>query len=93
MGRILVLVAGWLLDNAVRRIITGAGLGIFSYVAVLALFKATITNLIQEFSNSLPVQLLQLLGLVGFDTVISAFVSVAIFLLNVNSGKLFIRKK
>lgn len=93
MGRVLVLVAGWFLDNAVRKLLMGAGLGLFSYVAVLALFKATIANLIGTLSNSLPFQLLQMLGMVGFDTVISAFVSVAIFLLNVNSGKLMIRKK
>lgn len=91
MGRLLTIISEWLLKNGVRKVLMGAGLSVVSYLAVLTAFRAAFDSLINS-SQSIPANLLNLLGLAGVDSALSAFVSVAIFILNLNSGKLAIRK-
>lgn len=92
MGRLLVLVGGWLLDNFIRRILAGAGLAIVSYLGVLALVRAAFDNMINNLS-SMPGVLLSMMGMSGIDHVLGSFISVAIFLMTLDSGKLMLRKK
>lgn len=91
MGRILTIISEWLLKNGVRKLLMGAGLSVVSYLAVLTAFRAAFDSLINS-SSSIPANLLNLLGMAGVDSALSAFISVAIFVLNLNSGKLAIRK-
>lgn len=91
MGKILAIIGEWLLRNGVKKVLAGAGLGVFSYLAVIVAIRAAFDSLISEV-NSVPRDVLELMGLSGIDTVISAFVSVAIFLMTLNNGKLVIRQ-
>lgn len=92
MARILAIISEWLLKNGVQKVLMGAGLSVVSYLAVLTAFRAAFDSLINSTSQ-LPAHLLNVLGLAGVDSALSAFVSVAVFILNLNSGKLALRKK
>ncbi|RKG29057.1 DUF2523 family protein [Acinetobacter tianfuensis] len=91
MGKIFAIVGEWLLRNGVKKVLTGAGLGVFSYLAVVTAIRSAFDSLIGEL-DSLPRDVLQLMGIYGIDFVISAFVSVAVFLLTLNNGKLIIKQ-
>lgn len=92
MGRLLAVFGEWLLKNAVQKVLLGAGLGLVSYLGILTAVRAAFDQMLNSV-NGLPADFLNLLGIYGIDFVISAFVSVAVFLLTLNSGKLAIRKK
>lgn len=91
MGKILAIVGEWLLKNGVKKVLTGAGLGVFSYLAVVTAIRSAFDSLIGEV-DSLPNDVLQLMGIYGVDLVLSAFISVAVFLLTLNNGKLVIKQ-
>ncbi|WP_151721265.1 DUF2523 family protein [Acinetobacter ursingii] len=91
MPVILATIAAWLLKNAVQRILLGAGLSIVGYLGTMAAVRAAFNAQLDSL-NGLAPNLLALMGLAGVDRVISAFVSVSIFLLTLNAGKLFLRK-
>lgn len=91
MGRLLTILSEWLLKNGVRKLLLGAGLSVASYLAVLTAFRVAFDSLINS-SHSISANLLNVLGLAGVDSALSAFVSAAIFILNLNSGKLALRK-
>lgn len=92
MGRIFANIGEWLLRNSVQKALAGAGLGVVSYLGILVAVRAAFDQLINS-TYSLPADVLQLMGLYGIDHVLSTFVSVAVFLLTLNSGKLAIRAK
>ncbi len=48
MGKLLVLIGGWLLDNFIRRILAGAGLAVVSYLGVLALVRTAFDSIINN---------------------------------------------
>lgn len=91
MGKILAIIGEWLLRNGVKKVLAGAGLGVFSYLAVMVAIRAAFDALLSEV-NSVPRDVLELMGLSGIDSVISAVVSVSIFLMTLNNGKLVIRQ-
>jgi len=91
MARLLVILAEWLLKNAVQKILLGAGLGIVSYLGTLSAVEFAFNSQIAGL-NGLAPDLLALMGIFGVDHNLSSFISVAIFLLTLNSGKLAIRK-
>lgn len=92
MLKFLANLSEWLLKNSVQKALSGAGLGVVSYLVVLVSVRAAFDQMINS-AYSAPAQLLNLMGIFGVDAVISAFVSVAVFLMTLNSGKLAIRKK
>ncbi|OEY92540.1 DUF2523 family protein [Acinetobacter qingfengensis] len=92
MFKIFYKILDWLLKNSVQRVLAGAGLSVVSYLAVLTAIQTAFYSLVNNV-NSISADLLQLLGLSGVDKCLSAFISVAVFLLTLNSGKLAIRKK
>jgi len=92
MGKLLAQISEWLLKNSVQKTLSGAGLGIVSYLVILVSVRAAFDKMINS-AYSGPSQLLNLMGIYGIDYVLSAFVSVAVFLMTLNSGKLAIRKK
>lgn len=92
MLKLFANLSEWLLKNSVQKILTGAGLGVVSYLVVMVSVRAAFNQLIDTVYAA-PTVLLSLMGLSGIDYVLSAFVSVAIFLMTLNSGKLSIRKK
>lgn len=81
----------WLLKNGVQKTLMGAGLGVVSYLTVLVAIRAAFDQMINSVYSA-PSSLLNLMGIFGIDYVLSSFISVAIFLLTLNSGKLAIRK-
>jgi hypothetical protein len=91
MARILIVILEWLLKNAVQKILLGAGLGIVSYLGTLSAVQFAFNSQISGL-NGLAPDLLALMGIFGVDHVLSSFISVAIFLITLNSGKLAIRK-
>lgn len=92
MLKFLAVLSGWLLKNSVQKVLSGAGLGLVSYLVILTSVRAAFDTLI-DTAYSGPAELLNLMGMSGIDYVIGGFVSVAVFLLTLNSGKLAIRKK
>lgn len=92
MLRILLIIGEWLLKNAVQRILLGAGLAIVSYMGVLVVIRATFNSLISNI-NSVAADMINLMGIYGIDYVLSSLISVSVFLLTLNSGKLALRKK
>lgn len=92
MLKFLATLTEWLLKNSVQKALSGAGLGVVSYLVVLVSVRAAFDQMINS-AYSAPAQLLNLMGIYGVDAVLSAFVSVAVFLMTLNSGKLAIRKK
>lgn len=90
MAKILTIIAEWFLKNSVKKILAGAGLGIFTYLGIVVAIRAAFDLLIQDV-NSISADVLALMGIYGIDKVISAFISVAIFLLTLNNGKLIIK--
>lgn len=91
MGKIFAIVGEWLLRNGVKKVLTGAGLGVFSYLAVVTAIRSAFDSLAGEL-QSLPRDVLNLMGIYGIDLNISAFISVAVFLLTLNNGKLIIKQ-
>lgn len=91
MGRLLAILSEWLLKNGVQKVLLGTGLSVVSYLAVLTAFRAAFDSLINS-THSIPANLLNLLGLAGVDSALSAFISVAVFVINLRSGKLALRK-
>lgn len=92
MAKILAQIAEWMMKNSVQKVLSGAGLGIVSYLVILTSVRAAFNSLINT-AYSAPAQLLNLMGIYGIDFNLSSFVSVAVFLMTLNSGKLAIRKK
>lgn len=92
MGKILAVIGAWLSNNIIQKALTGAGLGLVSYFGILTAVRVSFNSMINSV-NSLPSEMLSLLGLFGIDHVLSTFVSVAIFLMTLNSGKIALRKK
>ena len=92
MAKLFAIVAGWMLKNAVQKVLMGAGLSLVGYLAVMTAFRAAFSSLINA-AYSGPANLLSLCGLCGIDYMLSVFVSAAIFIMTLNSGKLAIRKK
>lgn len=90
MLRVLALIGEWLLKNSVQKILKGAGLSVASYLGILTAIRVAFDKLMQNV-NSIGGELLGMLGLIGLDYVLSAYVSVAMFLLMLNQGKLFIK--
>lgn len=84
--------AEWLLKNSVQKALSGAGLGVVSYLVVLVSVRAAFDQMINTVYSA-PAGLLNLMGIYGIDYVLGSFISVAIFLMTLNSGKLAIRKK
>lgn len=91
MGRLLVLIGDWLLRNTIQKVLKGAGLAVFSYLAILSSVKLAFEQLINS-AYTAPTALLSLMGIYGIDHVLSSLVSVAVFLLTLNQGKLFLKK-
>jgi len=92
MGKLLALLGGWFSKNIIQKALMGAGLGVVSYLGILVAVRTAFDSMINSV-YSLPADMLNLMGIFGVDHVISTFVSVGIFLLTLNSGKLAIRKK
>ncbi|WP_224963462.1 DUF2523 family protein [Acinetobacter guillouiae] len=92
MGKLLVLIGGWLSKNIIQKALMGAGLGLVSYFGILVAIRTAFDSMINSV-YSVPADLLNLMGIFGVDHVISTFVSVGVFLLTLNQGKLLIRKK
>lgn len=92
MGKLLAFLTEFFLKNGVQKILMGAGLSVVGYLAVVTAFKSAFQNQLDATQN-IPTTLLNLLGIFGVDYVLSAFVSAAIFILTLNSGKLALRKK
>lgn len=92
MLKFLAILSEWLLKNSVQKVLSGAGLGIVSYLGVLVVLRAAFDQLMNSV-YSMPADLIQMMGIWGIDHVLSSFISVAIFLMTLNSGKLAIRKK
>lgn len=91
MGKIFAIVGEWLLKNGVKKVLTGAGLGVFSYLAVVTAIRAALDSLVGDL-DSIERDVLQLMGIYGIDLVLSAFISVAVFLMTLNNGKLVIKQ-
>lgn len=87
----LATLAAWLLKNAVQKILLGAGLSVVGYLGTMSAVRYAFNSQINSV-NGLAPDLLALMGIYGIDSVLSAFVSVSLFLLTLNAGKLFIRK-
>lgn len=92
MLRVLAIFGEWLLKNTVQKVLLGAGLSIVSYMGVLVVVRTAFNSLISDI-NSVGAAMLNLMGIYGIDFVLSGLISVAVFLLTLNSGKLMIRKK
>lgn len=92
MLKLLATLSEWLLKNSVQKVLSGAGLGLVSYLVIITSVRAAFDSMINS-AYSGPAELLNLMGIYGIDYVLESFVSVAVFLLTLNSGKLAIRKK
>lgn len=91
MIRLFVLLAEWVLRNTVQKVLKGAGLGLVSYLGILSAIRYAFDTLISSASSA-PATILNLMGIYGIDHVLSSLVSVAVFLLTLNQGKLMLRK-
>ena len=92
MWRIAIIVIEWLLKNAVQRVLLGAGLSLVSYTGIMTAVRYAFNNSISSI-YSIPGTVLALMGLYGIDHVISTLVSVGLFVLTLNQGKLALRRK
>lgn len=92
MLKFLAVLSEWLLKNSVQKVLSGAGLSIVSYLGVLVALRAAFDQLMNS-AYSMPADLIQMMGIWGIDHVLSSFISVAVFLMTLNSGKLALRKK
>lgn len=91
MGRVLVVIIEWLLKNSVQKILLGLGLGVVSYLGTMSAVKYAFNQQLLGL-NGLAPDLLALMGIYGIDHVLSSFISAAIFVMALSSGKLAIRK-
>lgn len=92
MLKFLAVLSEWLLKNSVQKVISGAGLSIVSYLGVLIALRAAFTSLMNK-AYDMPADALQMMGIWGLDHVLSSFISVAVFIMTLNAGKIAIRKK
>ncbi|MCE6006667.1 DUF2523 family protein [Acinetobacter soli] len=92
MLKFLAVLSEWLLKNSVQKIIAGAGLSVVSYLGVLIALRAAFTALMNK-AYDMPADLIQMMGIWGIDHVLSTFISVAVFIMTLNAGKIAIRKK
>ncbi|EHU1539773.1 DUF2523 family protein [Acinetobacter baumannii] len=91
MPMFLAILAEWLLKNAVQKILIGAGLSVVSYLGTMTAIRAAFSSQLNSV-NTLAPDLLALMGIYGIDHVLSSFISAGLFVLTLNSGKLFLRK-
>ena len=91
MYKIFAQIGDWLLKNSVQKVLTGAGLSVVTYLGIILAVREAFEYLINS-AQTAGADALALLGIYGIDFVLSGFVSVAVFLLTLNEGKLFIRK-
>lgn len=92
MLKFFAVLTEWLLKNSVQKALSGAGLSVVSYLGVLVAVRAAFDQLINSV-YSIAADLLQMMGIWGIDHVLGSFISVAVFLMTLNTGKLAIRKK
>lgn len=92
MGVILAKISEWLLKNSIQKSLLGAGLGVMGYLGILTAIRTAFNTLINSV-YTIPADLLGYLGYIGIDHCLSAYVGVSLFLLTINSNKLFIGKK
>lgn len=91
MWRIGVVILEWLLKNAVQKILLALGLSVVGYLGTMAAVKYAFNQQLLGL-NGLAPDLLALMGIYGVDHVLSSFISVALFLMTLNAGKLALRK-
>ncbi|EXB45053.1 DUF2523 domain-containing protein [Acinetobacter courvalinii] len=91
MARVAIVIIEWLLKNAVQKILLALGLSVVGYLGTMAAVKYAFNQQLLGL-NGLAPDLLALMGIYGVDHVLSSFISVALFLMTLNAGKLAIRK-
>lgn len=70
MGKLLSMVIGFSLSNFALKLFTTIGIGLFSYIGLLALVNKFL-DLIQPMMSSLPSSILDILAIAGVPEALS----------------------
>lgn len=91
MWRFLTLFSEWLLKGSVQTVLKGAGLGLGSTIATLAVVQAYIDKVVSE-SQGFKADMLALCALSGADIALSAILGAIVYKLTVSGAKLSLMK-
>ena len=91
MGNFLYQIGLSLLAVGIKRILMGAGLGLFSYTALKSIFNNMIDSGIGQMQSGGDIAL-SFLGLSGMDTALSIVISAALIRVTIFSASLHLQK-
>lgn len=91
MPQIILAILGSFASSLVFRLVTGAGLAVYSYAKIQEYMDLFINSIIQQTSR-LPASFLQLLALAGFDKYLSIVLSALTVATFIMTMKLFVAK-
>lgn len=91
MPRLLILVAGWLLESAVKKLLLGAGLSVVSMAVIQTVFDSYLRKAISQ-TGSMDNWILGLIAIAKLDVCMSIIIGAVIARVAISSASLSLRK-
>ena len=91
MARILLLVFGFVLESAIKRLLVGAGLGLVSMITIQTYFDQKLQQAINQ-TGAFDNWVLGLLAIAKMDTCLSIIVAAVIARVAISSAQLSLKK-
>lgn len=91
MVRILLLVAGFLLESAVKRLLVGAGLALVSMVSIQYFFNQKLAQAINQ-TGSMDNWILGLIAIGRLDECLSIIIAAVIARVTISSASLSLKR-
>lgn len=91
MGKVLMLVFGFVLESAIKRLLFGAGLGLASMITIQTYFDQKLQQAMNQ-TGAFDNWILGLLAIAKMDTCLSIIVSAVIARVAIASAQLTLKK-
>lgn len=91
MPRVLILVAGWLLESAIKKLLLGAGLAVVSMAVIQTYFDSYLQKAINQ-TGSMDNWILGLIALAKLDVCMSIIIGAVVARVAISSASLGLKK-
>jgi hypothetical protein len=91
MAKLLLLVLGFVLESAVKRLLVGAGLGLVSMISIQTYFDYKLQQAMNQ-TGSFDNWVLGLLAIAKFDTCLSIIIAAVIARVTISAAQLTLQK-
>ena len=91
MPRVLILIAGWLLESAIKKLLLGAGLAVVSMAVIQTYFDRYLQKAINQ-TGSMDNWILGLIALAKLDVCMSIIIGAVVARVAISSASLSLRK-